>query len=150
MIPLALSENILKVRDMLPRIFLAFILISLAEIYLLVRVGEYIGALNTVAIVVLTGIAGAALARMQGLHALYKIRTSLQQGNVPSRELMDALLILAAGVLLLAPGFISDAAGIVLLLPMGRALVRRLLLKRIRTWAGSRSVHIEISPPDHF
>ncbi len=138
------------VKSMLLKLFLAFTLIPIAEIYLLVRVGEYIGALNTVAMVVLTGVVGATLARVQGIHTLYKIRTSLQQRKIPSRELMDAVLILVAGILLLTPGFITDTAGIVLLLPMGRAVVRKQLLKKIRSWAGRQRVHIDISSRDLF
>lgn len=138
------------VKSMLLKLFLAFTLVLIAEIYLLVRVGEYIGALNTVAMVVLTGVVGATLARVQGIHTLYKIRTSLQQRKIPSRELMDAMLILVAGILLLTPGFITDTAGIVLLLPMGRAVVRKQLLKKIRSWAGRQRVHIDISSRDLF
>ncbi len=138
------------VKSMLLKLFLAFTLIPIAEIYLLVRVGEYIGALNTVAMVVLTGVVGATLARVQGVHTLYKIRTSLQQRKIPSRELMDAVLILLAGILLLTPGFITDTAGIVLLLPMGRAAVRKQLLKKIGSWAGRQRVHIDISSRDLF
>jgi UPF0716 protein FxsA len=138
------------VKSMLLKLFLAFTLIPIAEIYVLVRVGEYIGALNTVAIVVLTGIVGATLARIQGMHTLYKIRTSLEQRKIPSRELLDALLIFAAGILLLAPGFITDTAGIVLLIPIGRAVVRKRLLRRIGTWAGRQRVHIDFSSRDPF
>lgn len=138
------------VKIMLLKIFLAFTLIPIAEIYLLVRVGEYIGALNTVAMVVLTGVVGATLARVQGMHTMYKIRTSIQQRKIPSRELTDALLILVAGILLLTPGFITDTAGIVLLIPMGRAIVRKRLLKKIGSWADSQRIHIDISSRDHF
>lgn len=133
---------------MLLKLFLAFTLIPVAEIYLLVRVGEYIGALNTVGLVILTGLVGATLARVQGLHALERIRASLLEHMVPSRELMDAVLILVAGVLLLAPGFLTDAVGIALLLPPGRAAAGRFLIRRIRRRVGGGRVFIDVSPPD--
>ncbi len=127
---------------MLWKLFLAFTIIPITELYLLVKAGQYIGALNTVAIVIITGFAGAYLARLQGMHTLYKIRASLQQGRIPSNELIDALLILIAGVMLLVPGFITDAAGIVLLLPQGRAVLKRLLADKIRAWMGKKTIHI--------
>ncbi|HOE71521.1 MAG TPA: FxsA family protein [Deltaproteobacteria bacterium] len=132
---------------MLFKLFLAFTLIPVAEIYVLIRVGEYIGALNTVAVVVITGVVGATLARIQGLHALYRIRASLLDRRIPSRELVDAVLILIAGILLLAPGFITDTAGVVLLLPQGRAVARKLLMNKIRGWVGRQRMHIDISSP---
>jgi UPF0716 protein FxsA len=133
---------------MLLKLFLAFTLIPVAEIYLLVKVGEYVGALNTVGLVILTGLAGATLARVQGLHALERIRVSLLERRVPSRELMDAALILVAGVLLLAPGFLTDAVGIALLLPPGRAAAARYLIGMIRRRVGGGRVFIDVSSPD--
>lgn len=133
---------------MLFKLFLAFTLIPIAEIYLLIRVGGYIGALNTVIAVVITGFVGASLARIQGLHTLHRIRSSLLERRVPSRELADALLIFIAGVLLLTPGFITDTAGLVLLLPQGRAVVRKLLLEKVKGWVGRQRVHIDISSHD--
>lgn len=128
------------------KLLLAFIIIPIAELYLLVKTGQYIGALNTVAIVIITGIAGAYLARVQGIHTLYKIRSSLQQGRLPSDELVDALLILIAGLVLLMPGFITDIAGLMLLLPQGRSVVKKLLVRKIRAWMGSRTMHIHYDP----
>ena len=137
-------------KTMLLKLFLAFTLIPVAEIYLLIKVGGYIGALNTVALVILTGLAGAVLARIQGLHTLGRIRTSLQEKKVPSTELVDALLIFIAGILLLTPGFITDAAGLILLLPAGRAVVRRRLMEKIRHWVSRQRIYIDISSRDHF
>ncbi len=128
------------------KLFLAFTLIPIAELYLLVKAGQYIGALNTVVIVIITGVAGAYLARLQGIHTLYKIKSALQQGRLPSGELVDALLIFIAGMALLMPGFITDAAGLILLFPPGRAVVKKLLAEKIRVWMGSRTIHINYNP----
>lgn len=128
------------------KLLLAFILVPIAEIYILVRVGGYIGALNTVAIVVLMGIAGAYLARLQGMQALYRIRANLQHGRMPSGEIVDAFLILIAGIMLLLPGFVTDLAGLMLLFPPTREMAKRQLMKRIRIWLGSHTIHINYGP----
>lgn len=128
------------------KLLLAFILVPIAEIYVLVKVGGYIGALNTVAVVVLMGIAGAYLARLQGMQALDRIRTNLQAGRMPSGELVDAFLILIAGIMLLLPGFITDLAGLALLFPPTREMIKKQLVKRIRVWLGSHTIHINYDP----
>ncbi len=99
---------------MLLKLFLAFTLIPFAEIYLLIKVGAVIGAFNTVALVILTGFIGAYLARMQGMQTMFRVRSSLQQGNMPAEDLIDALLIFVAGIVLLTPGFLTDAGGLIL------------------------------------
>ena len=77
----------------------------------------------------------------------YRIRASLLDRRIPSRELVDAVLILIAGILLLTPGFITDTAGVMLLLPQGRAVARKLLMNKIRGWVGRQRMHIDISSP---
>lgn len=114
------------------RLVLLFTVIPLVELALLIKVGEKIGAVNTILIVVLTGTAGAALARAQGLGTLARIRESLSRGELPAIPLLDGVLILAAGLLLLTPGLITDAAGFLLLIPFTRARVKNRLLGRLR------------------
>ena len=77
---------------MLLKLFLAFTLIPVIEIYLFIKIGGSIGAFNTVALVIITGFAGAYLARMQGIQTMFRVQTSLQQGVIPKEELIDALL----------------------------------------------------------
>ena len=123
------------------KLFLAFTLIPAAEIYVFIKIGGFIGALNTVLAIIITGILGAYLARLQGMHTLYKIRASLQQGIIPTEELMDALIILSAGITLLTPGFLTDIAGLMLLVPRTRFYVKRWLKKKFDRWRNTHDVH---------
>jgi Protein affecting phage T7 exclusion by the F plasmid len=102
---------------MLLKFFLAFTIIPITEIYLLIEIGSIFGTFTAVTLVILTGFLGAFLARMQGLQALYRIQGSLSEGRMPSSEFLDALLIVVAGLVLLTPGFLTDAAGFLLLYP---------------------------------
>ncbi len=125
---------------MLFKLFLAFTLIPAAEIYLFIKIGGSIGALNTVLLVILTGFAGAYLARMQGMQTLFKVQTSLQQGIIPKEELIDALLIFVAGILLLTPGFMTDAFGLLLLYPNTRHLFKRYLRLKFDRWVQNQNI----------
>ena len=126
---------------MLLKLFLAFTLIPFAEIYLLIKVGAVIGAFNTVALVILTGFIGAYLARMQGMQTMLRVRTSLQQGNMPAEDLIDALLIFVAGIVLLTPGFLTDAGGLLLLFPVTRSHFKRLLKRKLDNWIRDQNLH---------
>ena len=85
---------------------------------------------NTFAVIIITGIIGAYLAKQEGLRTLDKIRKSLSQGHLPGVELVDGLIILVAGAVLLTPGFLTDITGFLLLLPAGRKLFRFWLFRR--------------------
>ncbi|MDT8272216.1 MAG: FxsA family protein [Desulfomonilia bacterium] len=124
------------------KLFLLFTLIPIVEIYLLIRVGEHIGAGNTIALVIITGITGAYLARVQGLQILSRIRRNLDAGIMPSGELIDALLVLVAGIVLITPGFMTDCIGFLLLIPPTRLLLKRELAKRLDLWIRKKHVHI--------
>ena len=123
------------------KIFLAFTLIPAAEIYVLIKIGGFIGALNTVLVIIITGILGAYLTRLQGIHTLYKIQANLRQGIIPTEELIDALIILSAGITLLTPGFLTDIAGLMLLVPRTRFYVKRWLKKKFDQWHNTHDVH---------
>ncbi len=116
---------------MLLKLFLAFTIIPIIEIYLLIEIGSMFGALTAVALVILTGFLGAFLARMQGLQTLYRIQESLREGRMPSGELLDALLIGIAGLVLLTPGFLTDSAGFLLLIPATRNAIKNWLRRHI-------------------
>ena len=131
---------------MLLKLFLAFTLIPVVEIYLLIEIGGSIGALNTVALVIATGFAGAYLARLQGMQTMLRVRASLQQGIMPAEELLDALLIFAAGIVLLTPGFITDAFGLLLLIPDTRIVFKRFLRKKLDAWMAEQDVRIDRFP----
>ena len=116
---------------MLLKLFLAFTIIPIIEIYLLIEIGSMFGALTAVTLVILTGFLGAFLARMQGLQTLYRIQESLREGRMPSGELLDALLIAIAGLVLLTPGFLTDSAGFLLLIPATRNAIKNWLRRQI-------------------
>ena len=116
---------------MLLKLFLAFTIIPIIEIYLLIEIGSMFGALTAVTLVILTGFLGAFLARMQGLQTLYRIQESLREGRMPSGELLDALLIVIAGLVLLTPGFLTDSAGFLLLIPPTRNSIKYWVRRQI-------------------
>ena len=125
---------------MLWKLFLAFTIIPVSEIYILIAIGGQIGILPSIGLVILTGIIGASLARSQGLQTLGRIRDSFQQGVVPGEELLNALLIAIAGIVLLTPGFLTDAAGLFLLIPATRTLCREWLKRRMELVYAQRNV----------
>tara|TARA_B100000579_G_scaffold396210_1_gene374805 strand:+ start:1765 stop:2160 length:396 start_codon:yes stop_codon:yes gene_type:complete len=113
------------------RFLLAFTIIPIIEIYLLIEIGSILGTLTTVILIIITGFFGTFLARMQGLQTLYQIQESLREGRMPSGELLDALLIALAGLVLLTPGFLTDSAGFLLLLPKTRNYIKHWLRQQI-------------------
>jgi len=123
------------------KLFLAFTLIPAMEIYLLIQIGSVIGALNTLLIIIFTGIAGAYLARLEGMRTLLKIQSSLQQGIMPAEEMIDALIILIAGIVLLTPGFLTDITGLLLLVPQIRLVVKRWLRKKFDQWTNIQTIN---------
>jgi len=105
-------------------LLILFLGLPIAEIYVIVQVGQLIGILPTIAILLLDGFVGAAVARSQGRAAWTRFNLALAEGRVPARETVDGALIILGGALLLAPGFITDIFGFLLLLPPTRALIR--------------------------
>ena len=118
---------------MLLKLFLAFTIIPVVEIYLLIEIGSVFGVFTSIALVVFTGILGAYLARIQGLQTLFRIQESLREGRMPSAELLDALLIGLAGLVLLTPGFVTDTVGFILLIPSTRNTIKSWLQSKIKT-----------------
>jgi len=113
------------------RLLLVFSLIPLAEIALLIEVGRRIGLPATLALVLLTAAAGAVLARRQGLAVVRSIGDDLSRGDVPAVGLVDGALVLIGGILLVTPGFLTDAAGLLLLVPAVRRWIRRWLRRAL-------------------
>ncbi len=106
---------------------LLFTVIPALEIYLLFSIGGQIGGLNTLIIVLLTGVIGASLARSQGLAILGKIQEDLQKGSVPTSQFIHALLVFGGGLLLLTPGFLTDILGISMVFPGTRHIIAQLV-----------------------
>jgi UPF0716 protein FxsA len=116
--------------SMLPiALFLAFLVLPVLEIYVIIQVGSVIGGWPTVALLLAESLLGAWIVRREGRRAWRALRESFSGGEMPDRELADAALVLVGGVLLLTPGFISDLAGFLFVLPFTRPLVRRALTR---------------------
>jgi UPF0716 protein FxsA len=122
----------------MPLLVLLFIVIPIAELYVIIQIGGAIGVLPTLAILVLDSIVGAALARSQSRAAWERFNRALAEGRVPGREVFDGAMIIVGGALLLTPGFLTDVVGLVLLIPPTRALLRRFLTRRFSRRAGVR------------
>ena len=105
-------------------VLLLFIVLPVAEIYVIVKVGEAIGILPTLALLIVDGFVGAALARSQGAAAWRRFNEALSAGRIPAKEVVDGAMVIMGGAFLLAPGFITDVIGLLLLLPPTRALLR--------------------------
>jgi UPF0716 protein FxsA len=129
---------------MLLKLFLAFTLIPFCEIYLLIKIGNYLGAFNTILIVIVTGFLGAYLAKLQGIKTMMRVRESLNRGELPAEEMLDALLIFVAGIVLLTPGFITDVAGIGILVPNTRSWFKRWLRKKFDQWISENKANMVI------
>jgi UPF0716 protein FxsA len=113
-------------------LFIVLVSVPLVEIYVLIQVGRVVGAGTTVALVVFTAVLGAWLLRGQGLATLARARATLDQGQLPAEELVEGLILLLAGVLLLTPGFVTDALGFAALLPPVRRTLAGALAARLR------------------
>lgn len=105
------------------RLFLLFTVVPLLELYLLGRLAGMMGLGTTIALVLVTGVLGAALARAQGMRVLRQWQQALSEGRVPESGLTDALLVLVGGILLVTPGILTDAVGLLLMMSVPRRLI---------------------------
>lgn len=116
---------------MFPLIGFFFLAVPILEIYLLIQVGEVIGAGWTIMLVVLTAVIGVWLLRIQGLSTLTRAQQRLQENQLPAREILEGMALVVAGALLLTPGFFTDAIGFLLLLPPTRIALVSLVASRM-------------------
>jgi UPF0716 protein FxsA len=132
---------------MVPILVAAFILVPLAELAVLIAVGDVIGLLPTLVLLLAVSVVGGWLAKREGLAAWRRFQLALADGRVPTVEVADGAMILLAGALLLTPGFLTDVVGILLLLPPTRAMARRLAprlaARRLRRRGGRRVVIVD-------
>jgi len=108
-------------------LFMLFVGVPLVELWLLLRIGDQVGALPTIALVVGTGVLGANLARREGLRTIEKINKAMAAGQMPQEALLDGLSIFLGGALLLTPGILTDILGFSLLFPMTRPFLQALV-----------------------
>jgi UPF0716 protein FxsA len=107
----------------------AFVIVPILEIYVIIQVGQVIGAWWTIVLLIADSIFGSWLIRREGRRAWRALTTALESGRMPAGELADGALILVGGTLMLSPGFVTDAVGIVMILPFTRPVARRLLTR---------------------
>lgn len=127
---------------MLGRLLLLFLVTPVVELALLIRLGDWIGFWPTVAIILITGLAGTYLAKREGLAVWRRLNERLQEGGIPGKELLDGVIILIAGALLITPGVLTDVVGFAGLLPPTRYLLRGYLSRRIQNAAQRGSVRL--------
>lgn len=121
--------------------FLIFLVVPLIELYLLMTIGARIGLLPTLGTIVLTAAVGSTYVRRQGLAILRELQIELSQGGLPGRQVVEGMLVAVAGLLLLTPGFLTDAVGFAMLMPSIRSRAATTLLQRF----SHRVVHMR--PP---
>ena len=125
-------------------LFLLFLTVPLVELYFLIQVGQEIGALSTILLCILTAALGAILLKIQGLLTLLRAQEKLRQGQLPADNLLEGLILLVTGVLLLTPGFVTDAIGFLCLIPSLRSmLAQRMLHPAFRNDLHRRNIIVE-------
>ncbi|WP_041382191.1 FxsA family protein [Spiribacter curvatus] len=120
----------------MPTLLVLFVTIPLAELFLLIEVGGWIGALPTIGLCLLTAMLGAALLRQQSLQTIARARNNLDRGALPAMELLEGVALIAGGALLLTPGLVTDVIGFLCLIPFTRHWLVRLALARMSVRVG--------------
>ncbi|MEA3454493.1 MAG: FxsA family protein [Candidatus Caldatribacteriota bacterium] len=114
------------------KLLILFVIVPVTELYILIEVGKRIGSLATIGIIIFTGILGAYLVKNQGFMILKKIQNDLNDGIMPGDSMIQGAIILAGGILLLTPGFVTDILGFIFLIPVSRKVVKKYLLKWLK------------------
>jgi len=115
------------------KLFILFTLVPIIELAILIEVGSNFGTLNTLMLIITTGVIGALLAQSQGLIVIRKIQEEISSGRPPATELLDGFFVLIGGTLLITPGLVTDIAGFILLIPASRNLIKKWLLIKIKS-----------------
>jgi UPF0716 protein FxsA len=116
----------------LARLLLLFIIVPAIELILLIEIGQIIGTLPTIGLIVFTGVLGAFLARRQGVQVLSRIRRQMQSGQLPADPIFDGAIILVAGAFLMTPGILTDTLGFLLLIPVTRRVIKKAIWLRVQ------------------
>ena len=124
------------------KLLFLFITVPILEIYILLEVGNTIGLGATILLVFATGIAGAHLAKSQGLSLMLKIQEEMAAGRMPAEEMIDGAMVLSGGLLLLTPGFCTDLSGFLLLAPFSRTILKVWLKKLIGSMVSKGEIRI--------
>lgn len=116
---------------MLARLLLLFILVPALDLILLIEIGQLVGTLPTIGLIIFTGVLGAFLARRQGLKVLTRMTDEFRAGQLPTDAIFDGAIILIAGALLMTPGILTDTLGFLCLIPATRRMIKRVIWSRI-------------------
>lgn len=125
------------------RLFILFTAVPVLELAILIKVGSYIGTGNTIMIVLLTAIAGAYMVKLEGIGVMYRIQQSMQEGIFPAEEMINGVMILVAGALLLTPGFFTDVIGFLMVIPVTRHYIKKLVRHYIDRKMSAGEINIE-------
>jgi UPF0716 protein FxsA len=115
----------------LPALIALFIVVPLAELYVILKVGDAIGPVWTILLLAADSVLGSVLLRSQGRTVWRRFNAALTEGKMPHREVVDGVLVIFGGAFLITPGFLTDIVGLTLLVPPTRAVVRRALIRRL-------------------
>ena len=126
----------------LGRLALLFVVVPIIELMLLIQLGQFVGLMPTLALVIATGIGGAAMARAEGLRVLFQFQKELAQGRLPGRAMLDGASVLVGGAFLLTPGVLTDLLGFSLLFPPSRRWIHRRLKERLEQQIADGSIRV--------
>ena len=126
------------------RLLLLFVVLPAVELALLIELGSRFGTLHTLALIVITGVVGASLARGQGLAIVRQIQSEVAEGRLPAQSLVDGVIILLAAALLVTPGVLTDAFGFLCLVPAFRSRVKHVLWRRLERAVAENRVHLHV------
>ena len=133
--------------SLLGRLALLFIVIPIVELVLLVELGRRIGLLSTVALVIITGITGATMARLEGLRVFFQFQLEMASGRLPGQAMLDGASVLVGGAFLLTPGVLTDLLGFSLLFPLSRRWIQRRLKERLERQIADGSIRVVAMGP---
>ncbi|MDH3205769.1 MAG: FxsA family protein [Gemmatimonadota bacterium] len=132
----------------LGRLALFFIIVPVVELVLLIQLGQIVGLWPTLALVIFTGVTGAALARLEGLRVLFQFRSELASGRLPGQALLDGISVLVGGAFLLTPGILTDFAGFALLLPTSRRWIQRRVRRALEGQIKAGTIRVVSMAPE--
>lgn len=128
--------------SILGRLALLFVVVPILELVLLIQIGQVVGLMPTLALVVLTGLGGAVLARAEGLRVFFQFRRELAAGRLPGQALLDGISVLVGGAFLLTPGVLTDFVGLSLLFPVTRRWIQRRVRRRLERAIADGSIRV--------
>lgn len=135
---------------MLGRLILLFTVVPIVELYILIQIGNEIGAFNTIMLVLITGIVGAVLAKSEGRQIIRNIQQEMNQGKMPGDELINGLCVLVGGAMLLTPGIVTDIFGFILIIPFTRIFLIKFIKRKIKSMIKEGTVNVYYNEPKGF